>query len=116
MVNLKKLCVGALLATTICGMGALTPSAEAGKIEDVQARGILLVGSTGDYKPMSYLNKETGKYEGFDVEVAELLAQSLGVKVQYVPTTWKTLQLIQWPESLTLLCAVLQEPLPVNKK
>ena len=24
MVNLKKLCVGALLATTICGMGALT--------------------------------------------------------------------------------------------
>ena len=66
MVNLKKLCVGALLATTICGMGALTPSAEAGKIEDVQARGILLVGSTGDYKPMSYLNKETGKYEGFD--------------------------------------------------
>lgn len=92
MVNLKKLCVGALLATTICGMGALSPSAEAGKIEDVQARGVLLVGSTGDYKPMSYLNKETGKYEGFDVEVAELLAQSLGVKVQYVPTTWKTLQ------------------------
>ena len=33
MVNLKKLCVGALLATTICGIGALTPSAEAGKIE-----------------------------------------------------------------------------------
>lgn len=24
MVNLKKLCVGALLATTDCGMGALT--------------------------------------------------------------------------------------------
>ena len=48
MVNLKKLCVGALLATTICGMGALTPSAEAGKIEDDQARGILLVGNTGD--------------------------------------------------------------------
>ena len=37
MVNLKKLCVGALLATTICGIGALTPSTEAGKIEDVQA-------------------------------------------------------------------------------
>ena len=33
MVNLKKLCVGALLATTICGMGALTPSAEAGKLK-----------------------------------------------------------------------------------
>ena len=91
MVSWKKLFAGALLATTVLGVGGLMPTAEAGKIEDVQARGTLLVGSTGDYKPMSYLNKETGKYEGFDCEVAELLAQSLGVKVEYVPTTWKTL-------------------------
>ncbi len=79
------------MAATMLGVGGLMPTAEAGKLQDVQARGTLLVGSTGDYKPMSYLNKETGKYEGFDCEVAELLAQSLGVKVQYVPTTWKTL-------------------------
>ena len=91
MVSFKKLCVGTLLAATMLGIGGLLPTAEAGKIEDIQARGTLLVGSTGDYKPMSYLNKETGKYEGFDVEVAELLAKSLGVTVEYVPTTWKTL-------------------------
>lgn len=90
--DLKKLCAGALLTATLFGIGGMTPSAEAGKIEDIQARGTLLVGSTGDYKPMSYLNKETGKYEGFDCEVVELLAQSLGVTVEYVPTTWKTLQ------------------------
>lgn len=92
MANWKKLCAGAMLATAMLGVGGLTSDAEAGKIEDIQARGTLLVGSTGDYKPMSYLNKETGNYEGFDCEVVELLAQSLGVKVQYVPTTWKTLQ------------------------
>lgn len=91
MVNFKKLCAGALLATAMLGVGGFLPSAEAGRLQDIQERGTLLVGSTGDYKPMSYLNKETGKYEGFDCEVAELLAQSLGVKVQYVPTTWKTL-------------------------
>ena len=91
MVSFKKICVGTLLAATMLGIGGLMPTAEAGKLEDIQARGILLVGSTGDYKPMSYLNKETGKYEGFDVEVAELLAKSLGVTVEYVPTTWKTL-------------------------
>ena len=90
MVSFKKICVGTLLAATMLGIGGLMPTAEAGKIEDIQARGALLVGSTGDYKPMSYLNKETGKYEGFDDEVAELLAKSLGVKVEYVPTTWKT--------------------------
>jgi len=91
MVSLKKLCVGALLSATVLGVGGLLPSAEAGKVEDIQARGKLLVGTTGDYKPMSYLNKETGEYEGFDVEVAKLLAQSLGVEVQFIPTTWKTL-------------------------
>ena len=94
MVNLKKLCVGALLATTICGMGALTPSAEAGKIEDVQARGVLLVGSTGDYKPKSYLNKETGKYfvdgsmeeskeniikDEYEKEIVDFLTKSLHI-------------------------------------
>ena len=41
---------------------------------------------------MSYLNKETGKYEGFDAEMAQSLAKYLGVKLKYVPTTWKTLQ------------------------
>lgn len=86
--NLKKLTAGALLAVALLGLSGF---AEAGKIDDIKARGTLLVGSTGDYKPMSYLNKETGKYEGYDVEVMELLAQSLGVKVEYVPTTWKTL-------------------------
>lgn len=91
MVSLKKIVAGAALAVAMLGVGGFAQDAEAGKIEDIQARGKLLVGTTGDYKPMSYLNKETGKYEGFDCEVAELLAQSLGVQVEYVPTTWKTL-------------------------
>ncbi len=92
MMNLKKLCVGAMLAGAMLGVAGISSPVDAGKIEDIQARGTLLVGSTGDYKPMSYLNKETGVYEGFDCEVAELLAKSLGVSVEYVPTTWKTLQ------------------------
>ena len=63
----------------------------AGKLETITKRGTLLVGTTGDYKPMSYLNKETGQYEGFDYQLAENLAAALGVKAVYVPTTWKTL-------------------------
>ena len=63
----------------------------AGKLETIANRGTLLVGTTGDYKPMSYLDKETGKYEGFDYQLAENLAAALGVKAVYVPTTWKTL-------------------------
>lgn len=92
MVNFKKTLFTIGLALSVfCAGFVSTQQAEASKIEEIQSRGYLLVGTTGDYKPMSFLNKETGAYEGFDAEASELLAQSLGVKVQYVPTTWSTL-------------------------
>ena len=40
---------------------------------------------------MSYLNPETGSYEGFDDELAHDLAKALEVEIEYVPTTWSTL-------------------------
>jgi ABC-type amino acid transport substrate-binding protein len=40
---------------------------------------------------MSYLDPETGTYVGFDAELAEDLAASLGVDIQYVETSWPTL-------------------------
>lgn len=80
-----------LSAALMSALVAFAP-AQARSLADIEASGVLRVGTTGDYKPMSYLNKETGKYEGFDVEVANSLAQHLGVKVEFVPTTWKTLQ------------------------
>ncbi len=91
MINLKKLLAGSLLAATILGIGNFAQSVEAGKVDDIKERGYITIGTTGDYKPMSYLNKTTGKYEGIDVELGEQLAKSLNVKVEYVPTTWKTL-------------------------
>jgi cyclohexadienyl dehydratase len=63
----------------------------AGHLEDIEARGTIRIGTTGDYIPMSYLNPATGNYEGIDAELAELIAASLGVEIEYVPTTWPTL-------------------------
>ena len=57
----------------------------------VRSRGVLLVGATGDYRPMSYLEPETGRYVGFDAALAEDLAESLGVRLEFVPTSWPTL-------------------------
>ena len=87
---IKKALMSALALAAVTGM--TFSSAEARSITEIKTSGKLLVGSTGDYKPMSYLNKETGKYEGFDAEMAESLAKALGVKLEYVPTMWKTLQ------------------------
>lgn len=70
-----------------------SPISHAGeeKISVIKARGYIKVGTTGDYAPQSWLNPHTGRYEGFDTELAEDLAGSLGVEVQYVPTSWPTL-------------------------
>jgi chorismate mutase-like protein len=73
--------LGALLA-------ALPASAQT-RLDDIHARGVLRVGSTGDYKPFSY---RTGKeFIGLDVELAGELAQAMGVKLVIVPTSWPTL-------------------------
>jgi cyclohexadienyl dehydratase len=60
-------------------------------IQKIVDRGVIRVGSTGDYMPMSYLDPTTGEYIGFDAALVEDLAKSLGVKVEYVPTSWPTL-------------------------
>ncbi|MBR2663770.1 MAG: transporter substrate-binding domain-containing protein, partial [Clostridia bacterium] len=60
-------------------------------LDRIREKGILRVGTAGDYKPMSFLDPETGTYWGFDTELAEDLAASLGVEIEYVPTSWPTL-------------------------
>ena len=55
-------------------------------IEKVVRRGALRVGFSS-FVPWAMQNKE-GKYIGFEIDVAERLANDLGVKLQLVPTNW----------------------------
>lgn len=89
MKNWKRYAAAALLAASLTAgtMGTI----DAAHLEDITTRGTIRIGTTGDYRPMSYLNKETGQYEGFDAALSEKIAESLHVKVEYVSTTWKTL-------------------------
>jgi len=68
-----------------------TANQAADALEAVRQRGVLLVGTAGDYMPMSYLDPVANKYVGFDAELAEDLAKALGVELQYVKTSWPTL-------------------------
>ena len=60
-------------------------------IERIQQRGKLLVGTTGDYRPLTFCEPETGEYWGFGIELAQAIADSIGVPVEFVRTTWPTL-------------------------
>jgi len=66
-------------------------AAPASRLDEIIARGTLRVGMTGDYLPFTSLDKGTGKFRGFDVDMAEALGKALGVKVEFVPTAWPTL-------------------------
>ena len=53
---------------------------------------MLRVGTTGDYLPFSYRRDGPDSvYEGIDIELAADLAASLGVTLEFVPTSWPTL-------------------------
>ncbi len=64
---------------------------QAARLDQIVQRGVLRVGTTGDYKPFSFLNPSTNSFEGHDIDAAKLLADSLGVKLEFVKTTWPTL-------------------------
>lgn len=84
----------------ICSLAALGAAlfllcgslhAQETRLDDIIKRGTLRVGTTGDYLPFTSVDKATQTYRGFDIDMAEALAKALGVKVEFVQTTWPNL-------------------------
>ena len=59
-------------------------------IARIQERGTILIGTTGDYRPLSFREAD-GTYWGFGIEVAGVIAERLGVGIEFVQTSWPTL-------------------------
>ena len=82
----------------ICGTAAFAsctanddnPSENYSTIQRIQERGKLLVGTTGDYRPLSYREVD-GNYWGFGNEMAKKIAERIGVGIEFVETSWPTL-------------------------
>jgi cyclohexadienyl dehydratase len=60
-------------------------------LDAILARGTLRVGLTGDYKPFSFRDPQSGSVTGLDVDMAQALADAMGVKLEIVPTAWPRL-------------------------
>ena len=61
-------------------------SSEESDIAYVKDKGTLVVGIT-DFEPMDYKD-ESGKWIGFDADMAKAFAESLGVKAEFVEIDW----------------------------
>ena len=69
---------------------AQAASAQESRLDDVARRGALRVCTPGDYKPFA-LAKADGTFEGLDVDLVQSMAKSLGVKAEFVKTSWPKL-------------------------
>ena len=62
-----------------------TPAAD-GDVAYIQGKGTLVVGIT-DFAPMDYKD-DKGEWIGFDADMAKIVAQKLGVEIQFVEIDW----------------------------
>ena len=78
--------------TTCCTSSDDNPVVETQQptIQRITERDKLLVGTTGDYRPLSYRETD-GNYWGFGIEMAQKIAERIGVGIDFVQTSWPTL-------------------------
>lgn len=65
--------------------------AQASLLQEILARGVLRVGTSGDYEPFSVRDEAADTYRGFDIDQAQALAHALGVNLEIVQTSWPKL-------------------------
>lgn len=91
--------VGAVLALALV-FGVVACGSDSGSSDDLLAsiedKGTLTVSTDPAYPPQSSLNKDTGKYEGFDIEVATEIAERLGVEIAWQAPAWETITAGNW--------------------
>ena len=109
----RKLWLAAAIIAILFGSAAFAsctanednPAEKQPAITRIQNRGTLLVGTTGDYRPLSYRESD-GTYWGFGIEMAEQIARRLGVSIEFVQTSWPTLTADVLAEPHTLDLAI----------
>lgn len=65
-------------------------------LSSIKDKGTLTVSTDPAYPPQSELNKDTGKYEGFDIDVATEIAKRLGVEIAWQAPAWETIISGSW--------------------
>lgn len=76
----------AALLLTACG------SSNTNSKDPIKSAGVLRVGTEGVYAPYSFHDpSQGGQLAGYDVDVAKAVADKLGVRVEFVETSWDSI-------------------------
>ena len=77
-----------LVAGYFIGATLAEPSQTNDDLDDILARGQLFVASDTTWAPFEIYNPDTGEYEGVDIEIAQRIADELGVELVIKPMGW----------------------------
>jgi ABC-type amino acid transport substrate-binding protein len=78
------------------GAGPACEGETDGHLAAVCEAGVIVVSTDPAYPPQSFLNEETGDYEGFDIDVAREIATRLGVDVEFTDPTFDAVVAGNW--------------------
>ena len=90
---------GVLMVSMLAGCGAKDSSSSDGgskkessssAVEAIKERGVLKVGTEDSAIGFGYLNPDTNEWEGLEVDLGKLIADELGVDVEYTAVTTST--------------------------
>ena len=100
---MKKVVKSLLSLIMILGLGACSSSTSSETTEStasttstdllssIKEKGVMTVATEGDWAPYTYHDEETNELVGFDVELGKLIADKLGVEVEYKETDWDSI-------------------------
>ncbi|WP_114216548.1 transporter substrate-binding domain-containing protein [Ochrobactrum sp. 3-3] len=82
----KSSSIALSLATSLVASALSIGAAEAASPEEIKAKGVAVIGVQMDQFPWGFID-ENGKNGGFDIDVANLIAEELGVEVKFERVT-----------------------------
>lgn len=74
-----------ILALSAALVAGATVAAKADQLADIRARGKLICGTLGTAEPFSFQHPQTRQIVGYDVDICQKVAESLGVALELKP-------------------------------
>lgn len=89
----KILCLLLVLLTLVACSSDTSDNESAGAdlLTQIKEKGVMTVATEGDWSPYTYHDEKTNELVGFDVELGKLIADKLGVEVEYKETDWDSI-------------------------
>lgn len=72
----------AIVLTLLACLATLSGAAHADKLDDIKQAGVVRIAVFDSNPPFGYIDPQTKKLVGYDVDIANAIAQDLGVKVE----------------------------------